>query len=150
MLVPQVTTISLRNNEVQIFACTFLVIHLLCRELNCGNHRCELTCHPPPCLPCHLLPSHTTTCPCGAMPLSALLSSDQARTSCLDPIPTCSRTCGKLLPCSTKGVCRFSLFSVCVYILKFGGKVKNGSCCLLHLLFLLIRSLLSSFSYWSV
>ena len=133
MLVPQVTTISLRNNEVQIFACTLLVIHLLCRELNCGNHRCELTCHPPPCLPCHLLPSHTTTCPCGALPLSALLSSDQARTSCLDPIPTCSRTCVKLLPCSTKGVCRFSLYNVCVCItmnvLKFGGKVKNGSLC---------------------
>ena len=74
------------------------------RELNCGNHLCELTCHTAPCPPCPLLPSHITTCPCGAMPLSALLSPDQSRTSCLDPVPTCDRPCGKVLPCSTKGI----------------------------------------------
>ncbi|CAI8001593.1 Transcriptional repressor NF-X1 [Geodia barretti] len=76
---------------------------LVCgRELNCGNHLCELSCHPAPCPPCPLLPAHVTACPCGATPLSALLSPDQSRTSCLDPVPTCNRSCGRVLPCSTK------------------------------------------------
>lgn len=79
-------------------------ISLLCRELNCGNHLCELTCHPLPCPACELLPSNVTSCPCGATPLSLLLSPDQSRTSCLDPVPTCRQSCGKKLSCSTRGL----------------------------------------------
>lgn len=63
------------------------------KKLRCGNHHCADTCHPGPCGECELLPSKVKTCCCGKTALR-----DQRR-SCLDPIPTCSGTCGKLLPC---------------------------------------------------
>ena len=44
-----------------------------------------------------------TACPCGATPLSELLPGGVSRTSCLDPVPTCSKTCGRRLLCSTPG-----------------------------------------------
>jgi len=71
------------------------------RLLDCENHICERVCHEGPCESCALLPDHVTHCPCGSTPLMELLISQ--RTSCLDPIPTCTSLCGKLLPCSTPG-----------------------------------------------
>ena len=71
------------------------------RLLDCENHICERVCHEGPCKSCALLPDHVTHCPCGSTPLMELLTSE--RTSCLDPIPTCTSLCGKLLPCSTPG-----------------------------------------------
>jgi transcriptional repressor NF-X1 len=82
------------------------------KELDCGNHLCELACHPLPCPSCTLLPSRVTSCPCGATPLSLLLSADHSRMSCLDPVPTCGATCGKLLPCSTRG--NLIVVTICV------------------------------------
>ena len=94
--------------SLNVHACVQYYMYCTCniilsRELNCGNHLCELTCHPPPCPSCSLLPSQVSSCPCGAMPLSVLLSADRSRTSCLDPVPTCDSVCGKRLPCSTRG-----------------------------------------------
>ena len=82
----------------------------LCRLLDCGNHICERVCHEGVCESCALLPDHVTHCPCGSTPLMELLTSE--RTSCLEPIPTCTSQCGKLLPCSTPGtaVCEDAVY----------------------------------------
>ncbi|KAK1277617.1 NF-X1-type zinc finger protein NFXL1 [Acorus gramineus] len=65
------------------------------RVLSCGNHSCVEKCHPGPCGECEFLPKNVKTCPCGKAPL------EEERRSCLDPIPTCSDVCGKLLRCRT-------------------------------------------------
>ncbi|XP_020090548.1 NF-X1-type zinc finger protein NFXL1 [Ananas comosus] len=63
------------------------------RALSCGNHTCPEKCHPGTCGECNLLPQKITTCHCGKTRLQ------KERESCLDPIPTCSGVCGKVLPC---------------------------------------------------
>ncbi|KAI4302538.1 hypothetical protein MLD38_038269 [Melastoma candidum] len=63
--------------------------------LDCGNHFCSNDCHPDSCEECEFLPSKFSTCYCGKM------SVHEQRRSCLDPIPTCSQVCGKLLPCGS-------------------------------------------------
>ncbi|KAM3380471.1 NF-X1-type zinc finger protein NFXL1 [Capsicum galapagoense] len=62
-------------------------------KLNCGNHICRELCHPGPCGDCALLPSKIKTCCCGKTRL------EEERHSCLYPIPTCSKVCGKSLRC---------------------------------------------------
>ncbi|XP_062118104.1 NF-X1-type zinc finger protein NFXL1 [Humulus lupulus] len=75
--------------EDGVFSC-----NSLCgKKLNCGNHFCGEICHPGPCGECELLPSKTKTCHCGKTVLK------EERSSCLDPIPTCSKICQKVLPC---------------------------------------------------
>ncbi|CAN6877972.1 unnamed protein product, partial [Brassica oleracea] len=64
------------------------------KPLGCGNHFCSEVCHPGPCGDCDLLPSRVKTCYCGKTRLE-----EQTRQSCLDPIPSCSNLCSKLLPC---------------------------------------------------
>ncbi|XP_011083338.1 NF-X1-type zinc finger protein NFXL1 [Sesamum indicum] len=77
------------KGEDGVFSCS-----LTCeKKLNCGNHVCHETCHPGPCGECELLPSKIKTCCCGKTSLN------EDRRSCLDPIPTCSQICGKILPC---------------------------------------------------
>ena len=71
------------------------------RVLDCGNHTCEKKCHPGPCESCPELPSNITHCPCGTTPLSEL--SQEPRTSCMDPIPTCDSICNKELLCGPAG-----------------------------------------------
>lgn len=66
--------------------------------LDCGNHQCDLTCHPGSCPPCRLAPSLLTHCPCGQTPLADLLA-NQPRRSCTDPVPICDKTCGNRLLC---------------------------------------------------
>lgn len=66
------------------------------QSLDCGKHRCEQACHAGPCKPCAFTPERVTTCPCGHMPLRALLSSP--RTSCTDGVPTCRSLCRQPLP----------------------------------------------------
>ena len=62
-------------------------------KLSCGNHACCEVCHPGSCGECDLMPSRVNTCYCGKTSLQ------EERQSCLDPIPTCSKKCDKLLPC---------------------------------------------------
>ncbi|KAK6127819.1 hypothetical protein DH2020_038456 [Rehmannia glutinosa] len=77
------------KGEDGVFSC-----NLTCEnELNCGNHVCRETCHPGPCGECELLPGKIKTCCCGKTSLN------EDRQSCLDPIPTCSQICDKILPC---------------------------------------------------
>ncbi|RID57284.1 hypothetical protein BRARA_F00669 [Brassica rapa] len=64
------------------------------KPLGCGNHFCSEVCHPGPCGDCDLLPGRVKTCYCGKTRLE-----EQTRQSCLDPIPSCSNICSKLLPC---------------------------------------------------
>ncbi|KAF4373507.1 hypothetical protein F8388_025201 [Cannabis sativa] len=75
--------------EDGVFSCNSLCE----KKLNCGNHFCGEICHPGTCGECELLPSKTKTCHCGKTVLK------EERNSCLDPIPTCSKICQKLLPC---------------------------------------------------
>lgn len=63
------------------------------KELGCGNHFCTEVCHPGPCGECGLMPGRLRTCHCGKTRLQ------EERHSCLDPIPTCSQICSKLLRC---------------------------------------------------
>ncbi|KAK7380096.1 hypothetical protein VNO78_32499 [Psophocarpus tetragonolobus] len=63
------------------------------KKLSCGHHVCSEICHPGSCGECEFSPSLVKTCCCGKTRL------DNKRQSCLDPIPTCSQVCGKLLPC---------------------------------------------------
>ncbi|GLU18380.1 hypothetical protein SLE2022_346860 [Rubroshorea leprosula] len=75
--------------EDGVFSCT-----LTCgKMLSCGNHACAEACHPGPCGDCVLMPSRIKTCYCGKTSLQ------EQRQSCMDPIPTCSQICNKLLPC---------------------------------------------------
>ncbi|CAE6495553.1 unnamed protein product [Rhizoctonia solani] len=64
------------------------------RNFNCGQHRCQKSCHPPSKTPaiCPFSPSLVATCPCTKTPLSV------ERTACTDPIPTCSQPCSKVHP----------------------------------------------------
>ncbi|VVA93198.1 unnamed protein product [Arabis nemorensis] len=75
--------------EDGVFSC-----NLNCeKQLECSNHYCREICHPGPCGDCEFLPSSIKTCFCGKTGL------EEERQSCLDPIPSCSNICSKLLPC---------------------------------------------------
>lgn len=54
-----------------------------------------------PCTPCPLTPALVDRCPCGQTHLSHLLETPRA--SCLDPVPTCGKTCNRLLGCGKPG-----------------------------------------------
>ncbi|KAH9505089.1 Transcriptional repressor NF-X1 [Bulinus truncatus] len=69
------------------------------RMLDCGNHTCKEVCHSGDCKTCELLPKNLSTCCCGKTSLSSLGCPE--RQSCLDPIPTCTSQCNKLLPCGS-------------------------------------------------
>uniref|UniRef100_A0A8D0CEZ9 Transcriptional repressor NF-X1 n=1 Tax=Salvator merianae TaxID=96440 RepID=A0A8D0CEZ9_SALMN len=72
------------------------------KKLSCGMHSCAQVCHPQSCQPCPRLPQIVHSCPCGQTPLSKLLELGcPERKLCTDPIPSCGRTCGKPLPCSS-------------------------------------------------
>ncbi|XP_047332849.1 NF-X1-type zinc finger protein NFXL1 [Impatiens glandulifera] len=75
--------------ESGVFSC-----NSLCgRKLGCGNHDCDEICHPGSCGTCALLPGNVSACYCGKTALQT------SRETCLDPIPTCSETCGRTLIC---------------------------------------------------
>lgn len=62
------------------------------KQFKCGNHKCTAVCHAGPCAECEQFPGDGKTCPCGKLQI------DQ-RTSCSDPLPVCTATCGKRLIC---------------------------------------------------
>jgi len=66
------------------------------RQLACGNHTCQRTCHTGPCNECAVLPKNVDKCACGK---TDILSIAPPRKSCLDPIATCSKKCEKKLHC---------------------------------------------------
>lgn len=83
------------------FAQSYSCGKICSKVLDCSNHTCETKCHPGPCVSCPDLPANVTHCPCGAKPLSEL--SQDPRTSCLDPVPTCDNICNKELACGPEG-----------------------------------------------
>lgn len=62
------------------------------KQLKCGNHKCTTKCHAGACVECEQFPGDGKTCPCGKLQI------DQ-RTSCTDPLPLCTATCGKRSIC---------------------------------------------------
>ncbi|CAF3285115.1 unnamed protein product [Rotaria socialis] len=81
---------SIETGGTQVFTCGEPCGKLL----SCGHHRCPKPCHNGPCLDCLLLPQNCKTCACGKTNMD-----NQQRTSCLDPLPTCEKSCEKFLPC---------------------------------------------------
>ncbi|KAI9247058.1 hypothetical protein BY458DRAFT_68498 [Sporodiniella umbellata] len=83
---------------------------------NCEKHACNKPCHP--CTAntqtCPFDPSLITTCPCGSQTVLDL-TQNRNRTSCTDPIPTCSSKCNKKLPCGhlCQDVCHTGECSPC-------------------------------------
>ncbi|XP_075416143.1 transcriptional repressor NF-X1 isoform X1 [Tenrec ecaudatus] len=72
------------------------------KDLKCGNHMCSQVCHPQPCQLCPRLPQLVRCCPCGQTPLSQLLElGSSSRKTCMDPVPSCGKVCGKPLPCGS-------------------------------------------------
>jgi transcriptional repressor NF-X1 len=69
------------------------------RLMDCGQHHCDKTCHPQDDnVPhCPRSPDSVTHCPCGKTVLAEL--SKQPRSLCTDPIPSCTKSCGKILAC---------------------------------------------------
>ncbi|CAL9216942.1 unnamed protein product [Arabidopsis halleri] len=104
--------------EDGVFSCK-----LNCRkQLECGNHYCRDVCHPGSCGDCEFLPSRIKSCYCGKTSL------EEERRSCLDPIPSCSNICSKLLPCglhNCKEMCHSGGCSPC--LVQVSQKCRCGS-----------------------
>ncbi|KII65721.1 Transcriptional repressor NF-X1 [Thelohanellus kitauei] len=64
--------------------------------LTCKKHRCNSICHPGYCTSCPTDISVIKTCFCGKSSLEEL---NVCRTDCEEPIPTCTKICGKILKC---------------------------------------------------
>ncbi|KAL8331647.1 hypothetical protein RB593_002184 [Gaeumannomyces tritici] len=70
------------------------------RQFDCGLHTCQRGCHEQnqDAAHCPFSPDVVLTCPCGQTSLDDIIS--QPRQSCHDPIPQCTKVCGKTLLCS--------------------------------------------------
>ncbi|XP_055973125.1 transcriptional repressor NF-X1 isoform X2 [Sorex fumeus] len=80
----------------------FACLKICGKDLKCGSHTCSQVCHPQPCQPCPRLPHLVRYCPCGQTPLSQLLErGSSGRKSCMDPVPSCGKVCGKPLSCGS-------------------------------------------------
>merc|ERR1719334_1344569 len=64
------------------------------KVLACGNHKCTLTCHSGSCSGCPRRIEEVTRCACGKTTFPTI-----TRKSCLDPLPTCGKKCGRMLKC---------------------------------------------------
>ncbi|MCL7022944.1 hypothetical protein MKW94_007243 [Papaver nudicaule] len=108
-----------------VFSCN----SICSKTLVCGNHACGEVCHPGRCGECELLPEKIKSCPCGKTRLL------EERVSCLSPIPTCSNTCDKTLPCQIhrcKGTCHAGDCSTCVVTVnqkcRCGSSSRQAEC----------------------
>lgn len=70
---------------------------------DCGTHSCTKLCEPVrrKAIHCPLSPDLIKTCPCGQTSIEEL-NGGANRNSCSDAVPTCSKICGKTLPCGHK------------------------------------------------
>ena len=96
---------------IGIFDC-----HLECgREFDCGEHRCERSCHTQDTEPAHCprSPDIVKHCPCGKTALSEI--SLEPRSACTDSIPNCTKSCQKRLRCghACEQVCHSGECSPC-------------------------------------
>lgn len=69
------------------------------RPYDCGEHACQERCHPQDkeTPHCPLSPDLISHCPCGKTLLSEIPGAP--RKNCTDPVPNCTKPCGKLLSC---------------------------------------------------
>ncbi|PYI27553.1 hypothetical protein BP00DRAFT_353191 [Aspergillus indologenus CBS 114.80] len=78
------------------------------RQFDCGLHSCQKSCHAQDAHPAHCprSPDVVLSCPCGKTLLTDV-AGYSPRTTCEDPIPNCSKPCGKPLSCghSCEQVC---------------------------------------------
>ncbi|XP_078656238.1 transcriptional repressor NF-X1-like isoform X1 [Branchiostoma floridae x Branchiostoma belcheri] len=83
--------------------CSFSCEDTCGRALPCGHHSCERQCHSAPCPACPKLPSQVKFCCCGQTTVDKLqeLGENGNRKSCLDPLPTCGKTCNKPIGCGS-------------------------------------------------
>ena len=88
-----------------------IIFYQFFRTLDCGNHFCSKLCHPGPCESCAYLPENVEFCPCKQTRLTNLLSPDERRQSCLDPVPCCDNFCGKKLQCGSPGKISYVVFA---------------------------------------
>lgn len=66
------------------------------KQLACGNHKCTLLCgHEGSCSECMRKRTFPIKCACGQTTVKIF----KYRKSCLDPLPTCDKVCGKMLAC---------------------------------------------------
>jgi transcriptional repressor NF-X1 len=84
---------SAETRELPCGSTSFACAHVCGKQLRCGAHRCDATCHRGGCPPCATDPSVVNSCPCGKVPLAT------RRIACTDPIPTCGQRCGRVLVC---------------------------------------------------
>jgi transcriptional repressor NF-X1 len=68
------------------------------KSFDCGFHACEKRCHSQEIevTKCPRSPDNVNFCPCGKTSISDLAE----RTTCQDPIPTCTKVCERTLHCS--------------------------------------------------
>ncbi|KAF2767426.1 hypothetical protein EJ03DRAFT_296577 [Teratosphaeria nubilosa] len=104
------------------------------RLLDCQVHSCQMSCHPQERdrSHCSRAPDVVTHCSCGKTPLSEL--SGAPRTSCSDPIPSCSKPCGNLLRCGhvCESICHTGPCGSCRKIVDIScrcGRVTSKSVC---------------------
>ncbi|EER27094.1 NF-X1 type zinc finger family protein [Coccidioides posadasii C735 delta SOWgp] len=88
------------SGEISTWTGSFDCTSICDRVYDCGLHRCQQSCHPQSrAVPhCPSSPDVVKHCQCGKSLLSDIPNA-KARTSCEDPIPTCEKPCGKVLPC---------------------------------------------------
>ena len=100
------------------------------KRLPCGNHFCTQICHSGSCSSCPRRIETVTRCACGKTTFPEL-----TRESCKDPLPTCSKKCGRMLSCGEhfcNRPCHDSPCNPCTIQLKkkcrCGGSTKTVSC----------------------
>ncbi|XP_076361940.1 uncharacterized protein LOC143252933 isoform X2 [Tachypleus tridentatus] len=90
-------TCTLETNKINRYSCD-----APCgKQLDCGNHYCDKTCHPESCGPCTMMPEVVTHCHCHKTPISEL-EMENVRNKCTDPVPSCGQVCDKILSCGTE------------------------------------------------
>ncbi|ORY65982.1 NF-X1 type zinc finger protein [Pseudomassariella vexata] len=116
------------------FGATFSCDSSCERTFDCGHHRCTRACHAQDEKEAHcpFSPDVVTHCPCTKTPLDEIL--EQPRQNCQDAIPSCNKTCDKLLPCGhrCRSGCHASSCPPCMQKVEIEcrcGRTKSTSIC---------------------
>jgi transcriptional repressor NF-X1 len=122
------------HGNLGMWSGSFVCGNICSRPFDCGQHICEKPCHSQDAdTPhCPRSPDVVTHCPCGKTPLIELSSSE--RLSCDDPVPSCTKSCGKTLECGhpCQKVCHTGDCSICFEEIEIScrcGRTKVKSMC---------------------
>lgn len=112
----------------------------ICNKLlPCGNHHCTFECHVGSCSNCPRKVVDPTVCACGKTTFTPNNNKNsnnaRIRKSCLDPLPTCSQRCDRMLSCGIhfcKRKCHDSKCPPCTIPVKkqcrCNGEMKTLTC----------------------